>query len=131
LQTRLWDIDVIIRRTLLYSLTTALLAGVYFGLVVLTQAGLVAVTGQRNPLAVVISTLAIAALFTPVRRRVQSFVDWRFYRQKYDAQKTLERFGETVRDEVDVERVQEAIVDAVQTTMQPERMWVWLRKGDS
>lgn len=126
LKYRLYDIDIIIRRTLVYSAISALLAGVYFGSVVLMQRLFRALTGRQSPLAVVISTLVIAALFTPLRNRVQNFVDRRFYRQKYDAQKTLERFGKQLRDEVDRDHLQAALVDAAQRTVQPESVSLWL-----
>lgn len=129
---RLFDIDVIIRRTLVYGAITALLAGVYFGGVVMLQAAFRAVTGQNSQLAVVITTLAIAALFTPLRNRMQRFVDRRFYRQKYDAEQTLEAFSETLRDEVDLDTLTGRLVDLVQETMQPEHLQVWLSdtRGD-
>jgi hypothetical protein len=129
LRYRLWDIDLIIRRTLVYSIVTALLAGIYFGSVVMSQRALVAITGQESSLAVVISTLAIAALFTPLRNRVQRFVDRRFYRQKYDAEQTLDAFSKTVRDEIDIEGVETALLHAVNDTMQPESVGLWIREG--
>ena len=125
---RLWDIDVVINRAVVYGLLTALLIGVYFGLVLVSQNAFVAITGQESQLAVVISTLAIAALFTPLRRRVQQIVDRRFYRQKYDAERTLTRFADAVRNEVDIDDVQAELLRAVNDTMQPKSVGLWLRE---
>jgi hypothetical protein len=97
------DIDLIIRRTLQYSLLSGLLALTYFGLVVVLQGVFTAVTGQSSPVVLVLSTLAIAALFFPLRKRVQDFIDKRFFRQKYDAAKTLADFAATARDETDLD----------------------------
>ena len=124
---RLWAIDVIIRRTLIYGVLTALLAGVYFGGVTLLQAAFSTVTGTNNTLAVVISTLAIAALFRPAQTRVQRVIDRRLYRQSYDATRILSDFAEAVRDEIDVEDVEAALLQAVGETMQPESVGLWLR----
>jgi hypothetical protein len=128
LRHRLYDVDVVIRRTLIYSTLTVLLAMVYFGGVALMQGGFVAITGQESPLAVVASTLAIAALFRPVRRRVQDVVDRRFFRRKYDAEKTVDAFARTVRDEVDMDRLRGELVRVVEETMQPDHVSLWLRE---
>ena len=127
---RLFDIDVIIRRTLVYSVVTALLALVYFGGVILLQNVFQGLTGQTSPLAVVASTLAIAALFTPLRRRVQNAVDRRFYRRRYNAEQVLASFGATVRDEVELERLTEQLLGAVEDTLQPAHASLWLRDVD-
>jgi hypothetical protein len=122
----LFDIELIIRRTLIYGLLTALLAGVYFGGVVLLQALLRPLTGAGNDLAVVATTLLIAALFLPLRQRVQGFIDRRFYRRKYDATKTLAAFGHTVRDEVELDRLTGRLVEVVDETMRPAHVSLWL-----
>ena len=128
LRYRLFDIDVIIRRTLQYTLLTGLLALVYFGSVLLGQRIAGALTGEQNsPLVVVISTLLVAALFGRLRRRVQDFIDRRFYRQKYDAIQTLAAFTQTARDETRLEVLAPTLVQVVQDSMQPEQAWLWLK----
>jgi hypothetical protein len=127
LRYRLWDIDVIIRRTLVYSALTALLALVYLGSVVLLQALFTAVTGQsRSDLVTVLSTLAIAAVFVPLRRRVQAAIDRRFYRRRYDAARILAQFGLTLRDEVDLDELTRRLLTVVDETMQPASADLWL-----
>jgi hypothetical protein len=127
LKYRLYDIDVVINRTLVYGLLTVMLAAVYFGGVATTQAILRAVTGQESQLAIVVSTLAIAALFNPLRRRVQAFVDRRFYRRKYDATKTLAAFSAKLRNETNLDALNAELVGVVQETMQPSHVSLWLR----
>ena len=127
LRYHLWDIDLIVRRTLVYSIVSAVLALVYFGGVILLQSVFEALTGQTSPLAVVASTLSIAALFTPLRRLVQDAVDRRFYRRRYNAQQVLDRFAATVRDETDIDRLEERLLAIVEDTMQPAQVGLWLR----
>jgi len=129
LRHRLYDIDLLINRTLVYGSLTATLVAVYFGGVATSQAIFRAFTGQEQQpqLAVVVSTLAIAALFNPIRRRIQAFIDRRFYRRKYDAAKTLDAFSARLRDETDLGTLSEELIGAVKETMQPEHVSLWLR----
>jgi hypothetical protein len=127
LRYRLYDIDIIINRTLVYGSLTASLALVYLGSIVLLQTLFRAITSQESQLAVVASTLAIAALFNPLRRRIQSFIDRRFYRRKYDAAKTLAQFSSRLRDETDLDALNEEMVRVVRETLQPAYVSLWLR----
>jgi hypothetical protein len=129
LRSRLWDIDIIINRTLVYSMLTVILALVYFGLVIGLESLVRLVTGtiSDQPLILVASTLAIAALFQSVRTRLQRLIDRRFYRRKYDAAKTLAAFSATLRNEVDLDQLREELIAVVRETMQPAHVSLWLR----
>jgi hypothetical protein len=127
LKYRLYDIDIIINRTLVYGTLTITLVAVYLSGIVVLQRLFVLLTGQQSTLAVVASTLLIAALFTPLRRRIQSFIDRRFYRSKYDATKTLEAFSAQLRDETDLGALSDNLVGIVRETMQPAHVSLWLR----
>lgn len=127
LRYRLYDIDLIIRRTLVYSVLTALLAIFYFGSVALLQSLLTA-QAQGSPVTIVFSTLLIVALFAPLRARIQGFIDRRFYRRKYNARQTLTRFAATARDEVDLDELASELVGVVEGTMQPESITLWLKE---
>jgi hypothetical protein len=133
LKYRLYDIDIIINRTLVYGSLTITLALVYFGGVVTTQTFFRALTGQaeQSQLAVVVSTLAIAALFNPLRRRIQAFIDRLFYRRKYDASRTLDAFSYRLRDETDLATLNNELVTVVRETMQPEHISLWLNPADN
>src|SRR3712207_401132 len=126
---RLYDIDLLINRTLVYGVLTSTLLAVYFGGVAGMQYIFRTLTAQEEQpqLAIVVSTLVIAALFNPLRRRIQGFIDRRFYRRKYDARKTLEDFSAKLRDETDLEALNNELVGVVRETMQPAHVSLWLR----
>ena len=126
---RLYNIDILINRTLVYGVLTALLALIYFGLIFILQSLVRALTGQisQTPLVLVGSTLVIAAIFHPLRRRIQQVIDRRFYRRKYDAAKVVEAFSATLRNEVDLNQLREHLITVVQETMQPAHVSLWLR----
>jgi hypothetical protein len=126
LNYRLFDIDVVINRTLVYGSVTATLAGVFAALSIVAQRLTLAITGQESEAAVVVAALIVTALFQPFRARVQTLVDRRFYRSKYDVGRTLERFASQVRDEVELERLTHSLVGVVQETMQPKHASLWL-----
>jgi hypothetical protein len=127
LRYRLYEIDLIINRTLVYGPLTATLVVLYFGSIVVLQRVFVALTGEKSTLAVVASTLVIAALFNPLRSRIQGFIDRRFYRSKYDASKTLEAFSTKLREETDLNALSEDLVGVVRESMQPAHVSLWLR----
>jgi hypothetical protein len=130
LRYRLWDIDLIIRRTLVYSLLTITLGLIYLGAVVTLQNLLGGLTGERQPeIVTVVSTLAMAALFTPLRRRIQSFIDRRFYRRKYNAERALASFALHARNETDLDELTGRLVDVIQETIQPAHASLWLSEG--
>lgn len=125
LRYRLYDIDIVVNRTLVYGVLTAILGGMYFATVAVVQ-GLV--LGPRSPISVAISTLLVAALFRPMRRRVQGFIDRRFYRSKYDAERTIQEFSTRLRDELDIDSLREDLVRVVHETMEPRSVLLWLRR---
>jgi hypothetical protein len=129
LKYRLYDLDIVINRALVYGSLTATLLALCFGGITATQVVFRALTGQEQQpqLAVVISTLAIAALFNPLRRRIQSFIDRRFYRRKYDARKTLEEFSARLREETDLETLNKDLVGVIEETLRPAHGSLWLR----
>ena len=126
---RLYDIDVVINLTLVYAILSATLAAVYFGGIVVLQSVFTALTGQEKlpQIAIVASTLAIAALFAPLRRQIQSFIDRRFYRKKYDARKTLDEFSAALRNETDLAALSDDLLGVVRETVQPAHVTLWLR----
>src|SRR5215218_1020034 len=130
LRSGLYDIDILINRTLVYGSLTITLVALYFGVIVVLQRFFVLLTGQQSTIAVVASTLAIAALFNPLHRRIQSFIDRRFYRSKYDARKTLEDYSTKLRDETDLDELSGGLVRVVQETVQQEHVSLWLRRTE-
>jgi hypothetical protein len=133
LRYRLWDIDTLINKALVYGLLTGLLGALYAGLIIGLEHLAGAIIGgetANQPIALVVSTLAIAALFLPVRRRLQALIDRRFYRRKYDAEKTLAAFSATLRQEVDLEQTRAQLLAVVQETMQPAHVSLWLRQPE-
>ena len=130
LHSRLWDIDVLINRALVYSILTGTLALVYASSIIVLQFLLRGLIGQTSDVAIVCSTLAIWVLFQPLRRRIQAFIDRRFYRSKYDAAQTLAAFSATLLKETDLTQLSERLVGVVQETMQPAHVSLWLRKPE-
>ena len=128
LRHRLYDIDLIVRRTIAYALVSALLAAVYAGAVALLQVALLRVTGATADLAIVASTLLVAALVLPLRRRIQRFIDRRFYRTRFDAEQALRSVAASVRSEVVPERLANAVLGVIAGSLQPERVSMWLRE---
>jgi hypothetical protein len=129
-RSKLWDIDILINKALVYAVLTALLAAVYAGLIISLQFLLGGIIKQNNDVVIVVSTLVIAALFLPLRRRIQQIIDRRFYRRKYDATKTVGAFSATLRHEVDLTQLSEHLITVVQETMQPTHVWLWLRSPE-
>jgi hypothetical protein len=129
-RSRLWDIDRLINRTLVYGTLTASLALLYFGLIFALQSLFQGLFKQNNAVAIVVSTIVIYALFQPLRHRLQRFIDRRFYRSKYNAAKTLEAFSATLRNEVDLSQLREHLITVVQETMQPAHVSLWLRPSE-
>ena len=131
LRYRLWDIDTLINRTLVYGTLTLLLTAIFVGLVIGLQGLLGGAIGQDNRVVIIVSTLSIAALFQPVRGRLQILIDRRFYRHKYDVAKTLEHFSATLSHEMDLDTLREQVLSLVSETMQPAKATLWLRTVDS
>ena len=129
LRHRLYDIDIIIRRTLLYTAVSASLALVYFGTILLLQTAFSSAVAARSPLVIVVSTLISVALFNPLRLRLQTVIDRRFFRQKYNAQQVLTQFAQTARDEVEMDQLTAVLLQVVQTTIQPAQISLWLNPG--
>ncbi len=129
LKYRLFDIEIIIRRTLVYAALSGLLALVYFGAVTLLQGVFTAFSGQSSAIVVVLSTLFIAALFNPLRWRVQEFIDRRFYRRQYDSEKALAQFAAAARSETNLDQLSESLVDTVKGTLQPEKVDLWVTRS--
>jgi len=130
LRSRLWNIDIIINRTLVYGTLTILLGLVYVGLILALQYLLRGIINQNNDVAIVISTLAIAALFQPLRQRIQAIIDRRFYRRKYDAARIVASFSATLRNEVDLSQLSQQLITVVEETMQPTHVSLWLRPSE-